>query len=83
MIRTPHEDIEVPAFPVREGVSSLGAGDAFNATFLYQLSVDPTDVLRAGRMANAAGRIKIVSGQYATRSRLFSFLDTQVKRQKT
>jgi len=81
-IRTRGEDIEVPAFPVREGVTSLGAGDAFNAAFLDQLRKDPRDLLRAARVANATGRIKIVSGRYPSRARVLAFLEKEEKRRR-
>ena len=77
-LRSFQEDVEVPAFPVREGgVSALGAGSAFNAAFLGQWREDPGDLYGAGRFANAAGRLKIVSGQQPTRKRLMNFLEKE------
>jgi sugar/nucleoside kinase (ribokinase family) len=80
-VRTAREDHEIPAFPVREGgVSALGAGSAFNAAFLWQWRKDPGDLVRAASTANAAGRIKIVSGQAPTEKRLRGFLDKEAQR---
>ena len=81
-LRSLKEDIEVPPFPVRgAGVSALGAGSAFNAAFLWQWCEDPKDPVKAARAANAAGRIKIVSGQQPTKKRLMSFLEKEARRQ--
>jgi ribokinase len=80
-VRTASEDHEVPGFPVRDGgVSALGVGSAFNAAFLWQWKKDPADLVRAGTTANAAGRIKIVSGQAPTEKRLRSFLEKEAQR---
>ncbi len=79
-IRTRRDDVTVPAFPVTEGVSSLGAGDAFNAAFLHQFANNPNDLVAVGRMANATGRLKIISGQYPTKARVMTFLEKEEKR---
>lgn len=81
-LRSLNEDFEVPSFPVRgAGVSALGAGSAFNAAFLWQWQQDPNDPVQAARAANAAGRIKIISGQQPTKKRLMSFLEKEARRQ--
>ncbi len=83
-VRSRDMDVEVPAFRIREGgVSALGAGSAFNAAFISQWLQDPDDLHLAGRMANAAGRLKIMSGHPPTRSRLLSFLDKETRKQAT
>ena len=69
--------IDVPAFPARDGVSALGAGSAFNAAFLSAWRDSPTDLEGAARFANAAGRLKIVSGKPADRHRLRTFLEQE------
>jgi len=80
-VRTRGEDLEVPAFPVREAeVSALGAGSAFNAAFLWQWRRNPADLFQAAQTANAAARIKIVSGRQTTEKRLVSFLRRQAHR---
>ncbi len=74
------EDVEVPSFPIRAGaVSALGAGSAFNGAFLLQWQRNRRDLSRAGRIANAAGRIKIVSGNQPTKKRLQDFLGRKPK----
>jgi sugar/nucleoside kinase (ribokinase family) len=81
-VRSMYEEMNVPPFPIREGgVSALGAGSAFNAGFLDQWMETPGDLLLAGRVANAAGRLKIVSGQAPNRTRLRSFLEKESTKQ--
>jgi len=76
------DDVTVPAFRIREGaVSALGAGSAFNAAFLRQWRLSPDDLREAGRVANAAGRLKIMSGHPPSRERLESFLEQEARRQ--
>jgi sugar/nucleoside kinase (ribokinase family) len=50
----PDEPVTVPAFPV-EVVDTTGAGDAFNAGFLYATVVDKDDLSGALRFAAACG----------------------------
>ena len=73
-IKTAREDIPVPPFVIREGVSSVGAGDAFNAVFIDGILRGETDLYRLGREANAAGRLKVRSGKFPNRERLNTFL---------
>jgi len=73
-IKTEQEDITVPPFVIREGVSSVGAGDAFNAVFIDGILRGQTDLWRLGREANAAGRLKVRSGKFPSRERLMTFL---------
>jgi ribokinase len=81
-LRSRDVDLDVPAFRIREGgVSALGAGSAFNAAFVRQWLQDPDDLLLAGRLANAAGRLKIMSGTPPTRARLQSFLEKETRKQ--
>jgi len=81
-VRGPRAEVDVPAFTIREGgVTALGAGSAFNAAFLRQWRLDPEDLGLAGRMANAAGRLKIMSGHAPTRDRLQGFLEKESRRQ--
>lgn len=77
-VRTAGKDVEIPAFPLQDGqVSALGAGSAFNAAFLWQWRVNSDDLVQAAQAGNAAGRIKVVSGQQPTGKRLTSFLKKQ------
>jgi len=77
-VRAPEAELDVPGFPVREGaVSALGAGSAFNAAFLFRWRADPGDLRGAGRFGNAAGRLKIVSGQAPALQRLEGFLERE------
>ncbi len=80
-VRCGQVDLDVPAFRVREGgVSALGAGSAFNGAFIAQWLEDPGDLSLAARMANAAGRLRIVSGQPPNRTRLRGFLDKEAQK---
>ena len=73
-IKTEQEDITVPPFVIREGVSSVGAGDAFNAVFIDGILRGETDLFELGREANAAGRLKVRSGKFPSRERLATFI---------
>ena len=59
----------------------MGAGSSFNAAFLSEWRHDPNALRRAARVGNAAGRLKILSGQQPTRNRLLSFVEKEDRRQ--
>jgi sugar/nucleoside kinase (ribokinase family) len=74
-IKTQAEDFVVPGFQV-EPMTTVGAGDSFNAGFITQL-LKGNELRECGRYANAVAAIKVSTNTLPTPDAVTAFLQFQ------